>query len=258
MRVCAEGALRAHHAVASLSPFGVGVSVPSVDALCDFCDVLALPSPASRDGYTIAGTDIPFSSLPLSRGHAVFGGFIPKKWRETHAELYDCAEDESFLLKNAALTAEGGIATALTASGRSLYGLSVGIIGYGRIAQLLCERLSGFGVPICVYARRKEALTLARLGGFAAMPLRRDTVFKESVLFNTVPEPVFGETRTRGTLFAYDLGGGLPSALEDESGTTLPVTAMRGVPGVFAPRAAGEIILESLLGFLEDKAGALP
>ena len=258
MRVCAEGALRVHHSVASLAPFGVGISVPDTRALCSFCDVLVLPSPASRDGCLIAGTDIAFSSLPLDKRHAVFGGFIPNKWREKHPALYDCAEEESFLLKNAALTAEGGIATAMTASGRSFYGLSVGVIGYGRIAQILCTRLLGFGVRISVYARRAEALAHARLHGFDATPLQSDTVFSESILFNTVPEPVFAQTRVCGTLFAYDLGGGMESALSSLDGGTLSVVSMRGVPGVFAPTAAGEIILESLLAFIERNAGALP
>jgi hypothetical protein len=43
----------------------------------------------------------------------------------------------------------------------------------------------------------------------------------------------------------------MPSVLSRGDGGTLPVTAARGVPGVFAPTAAGEIIYESLALFLK-------
>lgn len=256
MRVCAEGALREGHTVASLSSFGVGTLLPSVSELCSFCELLVLPSPASRDGALISGTDVPFLRLPLCHLHTVFGGFIPKDWQKEGIPLYDCAESESFLLKNAALTADGAIATALSASGRAFYGLSVAILGYGRIAKLLAVRLCGFGVPVTVYARRAEARAEARLYGFCAKPLSADTVFSESVLFNTVPEPIFEKASTRGTLYAYDLGGGMPASLPSSLGEEVKVVSMRGVPGVFAPTAAGEIILEELLFHIEKIASA--
>lgn len=251
MRVCAEGLLRARHTVLSLSPFGVGVCLSSAQALTDGAEAVVLPSPATRDGVHIAGTDIPFSSLSFRAEQRVFGGFLPSAWKKDGVPLLDLSHSESFQLKNAALTAEGAIATALSASGRGFYGLSLAVVGYGRIGRLLAARLSGFGVPITVYARRKETRTEAALAGYKTHPLGEDTVFSESVLFNTVPEHVFARARARGALFAYDLGGGFPAELTLTDGGTLPTVSMRGVPGVFAPSAAGEIILEELLTLIE-------
>ena len=251
MRVCAQGLLGARHTVLSLSPFGVGVCLSSAKALIDGAEAVILPSPASRDGVHISGTDIPFSSLCFGSRQSVFGGFIPPSWKREGLRLFDFSESESFQLKNAALTADGAIATALSASGRGFYGLSFGIVGYGRIGRLLAARLSGFGVPVTVYARRKETRTEAALSGCRARALGKDTVFSESVLFNTVPEAVFAASKARGTLFAYDLGGGFPSELALADGGNIPVVSMRGVPGVFAPTAAGEIILEELLALIE-------
>lgn len=256
MRACAEGALQKGHSVASLSSFGEGVCVPSIQELCAFCELLVLPSPASRDGTLIAGTDIPFSRLPLSSHHAVFGGFMPKSWKTKGGYLYDCAESESFLLQNAALTADGAIATALSASGRAFFGTSIAVLGYGRIAKLLCARLRGFGVPVTVYARRAEARSEARLYGLHAKPLSSHTVFSEEMIFNTVPEPVFEGTSAPSARCAYDLGGGLPAVLPSPNGEGVRVVSMRGVPGVFAPTAAGEIILEELLRYIDHLASA--
>jgi len=251
MRVCAEGRLRARHTVLSLSPFGVGVCLSNAQALVDGAEAIVLPSPASRDGLHISGTDIPFSSLLFASHQSVFGGFIPPSWKREGLRLFDISASESFQLKNAALTAEGAIATALSASGRGFYRLSFGIVGYGRIGRLLAARLSGFGVPITVYARRKETRTEAALSGYRARALGEDTVFSEGVVFNTVPEAAFCSMKARGTLFAYDLGGGFPAELTLVDGGRVPVVSMRGVPGVFAPTAAGEIILEELLTLIE-------
>lgn len=250
MRVCAEGAIGKGYTVASLSPFGVGISVPSIEALCSFCDVLVLPVPATRDGEHILGTDVSLSSLPLSPRHAVFGGFFPKERLAPAHAVFDCAEKEDFLLKNAALTAEGAIASALQATGRSFYGCSIAVIGYGRIARFLLRRLSGFTKSLTVYARRPEALADAALCSYATSRLCEDSVIREEIIFNTVPEKVFARVSLSHPLYVCDLGGGMPAALATEGGDSFGVTAARGVPGVFAPTAAGEVILESLCSFL--------
>lgn len=213
-------------------------------------ELLVLPSPATRDGVTVSGTDIPFFALegcPLP----MLGGFLPNTLR---GDVYDFASDECFLLKNAALTAEGGIASALTASGCGFYGLSLGVIGSGRIARLLLHKLSAFGAPRTLYARRPEAREEARLCGIRALPLEADTLFTEDILFNTVPAPVFAHTKVSRAKYVCDLGGGMPAELEGEDGARVSVTACKGVPGVFAPEAAGRIIYESLKEYLSSRS----
>ncbi len=203
-------------------------------------DFLILPSPVTRDGIHIAGTNLPFDifkncSLPM------IGGFLPPSFP---ASVYDVAKDEAFLLKNASLTAEGGIAAALSATGRGFYGLSAGVIGFGRIAKLLLRKLSGFGIPLTVYARRGDARAEARLMGYRALPLGKDTVFEEHLLFGTVPARIFEENKVKNPLYICDLGGGMPCELKNANGESFSVTACRGVPGVFSPIAAGEILYE--------------
>ena len=238
MRVCAEGLLRARHTVLSLSPFGVGVCLSSAQALTDGAEAVVLPSPATRDGVHIAGTDIPFSSLSFRAEQRVFGGFLPSAWKKDGVPLLDLSHSESFQLKNAALTAEGAIATALSASGRGFYGLSLAIVGYGRIGRLLAARLSGFGVPITVYARRKETRTEAALAGYKTHPLGEDTVFSESVLFNTVPEHVFARARARGVVNEFFLS--LDVDLSDVVAVFFNSLQLRGDVGV--------IVKETVIG----------
>ena len=249
MRVLADAALADGHTVASLAPFGVGLGVTDIEALCRFSEVVVLPVPSTRDGVHLCGTTLPLSSLPLSPRHAVFGGFLPPSFRSER--LLDIAYDERTVYKNAVLTAEGAIASLLTATGCGLLGLSVGVVGFGRIARSLVYRLRGFGVPITVYARRPEALTEAESLGCRAVMLSPTLTLAEDVILGTVPAPIYGQMRVRRPVYLADLGGGMPASLPTEEGEVLPVTAARGVPGVFAPRGAGLVLWEALRAFLD-------
>lgn len=211
-------------------------------------ELLVLPVPLSKDGTHITGSALPLSLLEALT-LPMLGGFVPAALA---SRVYDIAAEESFALKNAALTAEGGIAGALSATGRGFYNLSVGVVGYGRIARLLLARLASFGAPLTVYARRPEALTDAALRGIRTVPLEEDTVLREDVIFSTVPAPVFGRVSVGNALYICDLGGGMPRVLPRLQGGEAEVTSYRGVPGVFAPTAAGEIIYESLKAFIAE------
>jgi len=245
MRVCAALAARDGHCVI---PYESGDDCAR--SLIQSSQVLVLPVPASRDGVHISGTELLFSSLPLPKDLAVFGGFIPASWKNRDG-IYDCAAEEPFTWANASLTAEGGIASALSATGRGFYGMRIAVLGFGRIAKLLLCKLSGFGVPITVYARRAEAIAEASLCGHTARPLDGQTVIEEDIIFNTVPAAVFAHIRAPRAVYCCDLGGGMPAEIDKSEGEKLTVTAARGVPGVFAPTAAGEIIYRSLSAFLE-------
>ncbi len=250
MRVLADAALADGHTVASLAPLGVGVGVADIEALCRFSKVVVLPVPSTRDGVHLSGTTLPLSSLPLSERHAVFGGFLPPSFHPCE-RLLDIAHDERTVYKNAVLTAEGAIASLLTATGCGLLGLSVGVVGFGRIARSLVYRIRGFGVPITVYARRPEALAEAESLGCRAVPLAPSLTLAEDVILGTVPAPIYGGLRVGRPVYLTDLGGGMPASLPGEGGEAFPVTSARGVPGVFAPRGAGLVLWEALRAFLD-------
>ena len=220
------------------------------DPLIRAAELLVLPLPASRDGIRLCGSELCFFSLPIPREMPVFGGFIPKEWK-TWRNLYDCADEEDFTWANAALTAEGGIATVLGATGRGFYGMRIAVCGFGRIAKLLLQKLNGFAVPLTVYARSDSALAEASLRGYTAKKLTPETVIAEEILFNTIPSPVFDAICAPNGIVCCDLGGGMPASLYQAEGKRLAVIAARGVPGVFAPLAAGEILYRSLARFIQ-------
>jgi len=66
---------------------------------------------------------------------------------------FDYMKDETYVLKNALLTAEGAVACLEENTDYSLIGKNILIIGYGRIAKALRKILSSYGSNITVCSR---------------------------------------------------------------------------------------------------------
>lgn len=224
-----------------------------IGALCENSDVLVLPVPASPDGERIGGTDVLFSSLSLPPALRVWGGAFPAGWKKEGIPLYDCLTEEPLQQKNAALTAQGAVRAALGATGRGFYGLSAAVIGYGRIGQYLARYLSGFGVPVTVYARREEVRAQAALCGYRARPFTPAMHLPDPLVFGTVPAPVYSAVTAEKNAFCMDLGGGMPPGLGEAK-----VISARGVPGRFAPVGAAEVLFDSLSAFLRKAEDTPP
>ena len=214
-------------------------------------DLLVLPYPATRDGVSVAGTDLPFSSLLLSPRTALFGGRLPPSWREGRPAA-DAEENEEYLCQNAYLTAAAGVGTALRAGERAFFRVKAAVIGYGRIGKESARMLRALGADTAVYVRREAAKKQAERDGFAAALLEDTSLLAESLIFGTVPAPAenLASLCVKDDALLYDLGGGLPPFLYTEEGVPIRVLPLRGAPGVFAPKAAGEIYGAAILDFI--------
>ena len=207
----------------------------------------ALPIPVTRDGEHITGTDIPLSSLTPRAGDRLFGGGIPEALRARFVgcSIIDALQDECFNQINARLTAEGGLSAALLATGRGLCGLGATVFGFGRIGKCTAHLLRGFTQSVTVVARRRETVAEARALGYTARLWRAPLHATGEVVFGTVPAPAYeGVTVDEGAV-CIDLGGGMPPILPPTDGE-VEVTAARGVPGIFAPRAAADAVYACL------------
>lgn len=213
--------------------------------------LLVLPYPATRDGHTVAGTSLPFSSLPLPPALPLFGGRVPAPWREGRRSG-DAEDNERYLCENAYLTAAAGVATALRAGERAFFRVTAGVVGYGRIGKETARMLRALGAAVTVYVRREAAREEAAKDGFRAALLGEGVRVPEDLLFGTAPAPAenLASLTVSPDALIYDLGGGLPSALKTSAGEDVGVLPLRGAPGVFAPRAAGEIYGGAILDFI--------
>ncbi len=246
MRVAAELLAKDGHEVRVCALVAPLPSIHKED-IFPFAQAVILPTPASRDGETVNGTDIPLSLFLSHPTVTLWGGSLPASFLARHPAAHDLLLDESLALVGAALTAEGGIAAALAATQRGFYHTSAAIFGYGRIATFLAKALTGFGVPVTVYARRREVRKRLALLGYQAKEWREAGFIEEDLVFNTVPSPVFEKTVFAEKALVFDLGGGL-AGYEGH-----PIVSLPALPGKFAPVAAGEAIYEVLSAFFRKE-----
>ncbi len=128
-------------------------------------DAIILPMPVSNDGIYV---NAPFASDPirlpsvlqtaLPEQTKIFGGrfseSVSAACRNAGYAPLDYAREDAFAIRNAVPTAEGAIQIALEKLPVTLHGLSVLILGAGRISLALQSRLLAFGAKVTVAARR--------------------------------------------------------------------------------------------------------
>lgn len=167
----------------------------------------------------------------------------------------DPMQRESFVLKNAVLTAEGAIHAAMDASDDALYGSRCAVIGCGRIGKALTGNLLALGAEVVAAARRKDVRAeMETIGAEScscdamslAMAVRRaDYVFATPPV-QLLTGDVLRAVR-RGTP-VIDLASP-PYCVDLTAAQELGVRAWRenGLPGRYCPKAAARIMLEEIL-----------
>lgn len=151
--------------------------------------------------------------------------------------------DAVYALENAALTAEGAIELLMRRSSREVMGMDVLVVGYGRVGQALARRLQGLGARVTVAARGQQARALARTQGCQAVGLENIGGPYGAVL-NTVPAPIL----------EGDYGGALCIDLASAPGgwpLGSAVLKAPGLPGLYAPKAAADVMAEAIYRVLE-------
>ena len=243
-------------------------------------DVVILPLPASADGVRIhcplhdQERLLRVATLLDGIGERLLlGGRFTEPIRSIADQLgvrwIDYFDSEVLQLKNAVPTAEGAIALAMHELPVTIDGVEAAVIGYGRIGELLGEKLRALGARVTVFARRAEQLTRAETHHHLVERLvcNQGSFFPKSlspyrVVFNTVPQRIITKEilqTVRRDCVLIDLAsapGGIDFSAAREMGLcTVWGTAL---PGKVAPESAGEILAQSINVILEETAGQLP
>lgn len=183
---------------------------------------------------------------------------MPLSFRARHGDaVRDILKYEPFVIKNALLTAEGGIASAMEKSDEAICGANCMVIGYGRIGRALTRMLMGLGGRVTVCARRAEVRAQAAIDGAeeASMGEMPGLIGGMRFIFSTVPERVMGTDSliniAKGAVL-IDLGS-LPYSFDIEAAVSMGVTAARepGLPGRYCPGSAADALLGAALELIE-------
>ncbi|SHO54027.1 dipicolinate synthase subunit DpsA [Anaerocolumna xylanovorans] len=279
------GDLRQVYMAEDLSSRGFSVLLYGLENLCskanmehakslaqaiDSSKVILTPIPFTKNGIHILSVDAKADLTPeilcthLKKGHMLYGGCFTKNIREfcEASDIYynDFMEEEEITLFNTIATAEGTIAEAIIGSDGNLHGSSCLILGYGRCAKTLAEKLKVLCGQLTIAARSPLAIAQAKTSSFNAvsLPALTDVISEYDYIFNTIPAPVLGRElleKTKQDVTIIDIASA-PGGVDFTAAKELSRNARLclGLPGKYSPKASAAFLTKYLLSSLGEKA----
>ncbi|MBR2133720.1 MAG: NAD(P)-binding domain-containing protein [Eubacterium sp.] len=170
----------------------------------------------------------------------------------------DYNKREEFLIYNAYLTAEGGIALLKENSKKSILFSNILITGYGRIAKALSRYLISMGANVCVCARSESARLQAAASGASTITFEElKKPHGYDFIFNTVPHTIFTKTELdalESDTVIIDLAsfpGGVDTLCAKSRGIKL--VDGRALPSRYSPESAGILIAKTVIKIIEEE-----
>ena len=222
----------------------------------DSADVVFLPVPY-KDGE--GNIKAPYATRKLSLGDIV-GAFPDSTYVLGRADdevkqmlarnrVADLLADETFLIDNAELTAEGAICAYLNASDTALAGVKCVVIGFGRIGKILSAMLRAYTCDVTATARREKDLALIRAAQLIAVHTNNvgETLYNADVVFSTVPCHVLGKEELWAipeSAHVIELASppyGVDMELAKKMGVDVRIEG--GLPGRYFPKSAATAML---------------
>ena len=209
-------------------------------------DVILLPVPTTKDKKTVfcpqSDKIIPLEYISNASDKSLI---LSCGYKFENKNCVDYLNLDGFCLLNAVPTAEGAIAHAIFDTPFCLWKSRVLVIGYGRVARVLTDRLIGIKCDVCVSARKDadfamlDALNIKHIHTSKAAELAENF----DIIFNTVDADVFnGNYKGLERCLLYDLS---TKGCIDYKNTDLNVVKLPGIPGKIAPETAGKIIAQT-------------
>ena len=212
-----------------------------------------LPVPSFNEDGSLRGS-VNFNEITtiLAETVTIIGGGLRNLDRN---HCWDLLQDESYLAKNAAITAYCALPMIMNALPVVMEGCPVLMIGWGRIGKMLAKLLHQLGADVTVASRSPEnRAILAALGYGAEDPTEMSYILgRYRLIINTAPAVTLSEAQLahrREDCVLIDLASvpGLPCS---------GVISARGLPGKYAPESSGKLIARTILGFCAQKEGRI-
>ena len=198
----------------------------------------------------------------VSEGSFVFGGDITPEGNTyalqhgiTYANILD---DDSFCIQNAIPTAEGVLKTAIANTDRTISGMQVLVLGYGRVGQAVCRLLLALGADVTAFTPSDKEIAWGQLYCVRAVPLSELSSFLAfaQTIINTIPALVLGEEeldQVQDSTLIIDMASGAGGVdYKHAEKRELRSLLLKGIPGVDAPVSAAQYIEESILHTLSQ------
>lgn len=174
----------------------------------------------------------------------------------------DLLERDDMSILNAIPTAEGAIQIAMEETDFTIYSSNCYVLGFGRVAKILADRLKSLGANVTCVARKNTDLAWIKALGYSAMHIKDlpDNIMYADIVFNTIPALVVGinildQART-DSLF-IDLAskpGGIDFKAADELG--IRTIHALSIPGRVAPNSAANYIKDTIYNIIDEMKGS--
>lgn len=233
------------------------------DEMFQKCGILIGPIPLIKN-IMPAERLVPAFEKLLGKNHLLIGGVIPPALAQfcTRRGIACCdlMLNEKIAILNAVATAEGAVMEAIGAGAINLHGSNCLVLGYGRCARVLAEKLKGMSAKVTVAARSEEALAYAQ--AFGMQPVHLSAV--KSVLpdcnfvFNTIPALILDS----GCLALFREGtviidiASAPGGVDYDAARQKQLNAKLcpGLPGKVAPKVSADILVGEIITILKERS----
>ena len=218
------------------------------NAKIENADILLLPVPTTRDNKNIfcpqTNKIIPLDEVYKAKPHTLI---LSCGYNFKIQNCIDYLKLDSFCLLNAVPTAEGAIARAINDIPFCLWQSRILVIGNGRIAKILADRLVGLRCDVTVSARKSADFSYLKALGIKHIHTHNVPQEAEqfNIIFNTIDVPLFDEVGKLKNCYLYDLS--TKGCIDFETAQKCGIKAVKlpGIPGKIAPHTAGKIIAQT-------------
>lgn len=217
---------------------------------------IILPLPTISNDY-ISGTCLTFDDIirNISDNQNIFTGNIDlNNCDNCHSYYYN----ESFLIKNSYLTAQGVLRLILEYVDYGLYDKSVAVIGYGRCGKAISSLLNGIGMNVTVFSRRTDTMNQVYYDGFIPRKITEinDLVDDYNFIVNTVPSNIVSkegaQKLTADNIYIEIASKPYGININETDFYNFKYILGKSLPGRFFPKSAGINIADTVIEILKE------
>jgi len=217
-------------------------------------DKIVLPFPSKKQNISfLSEKDVSISDF-FSKAQTVIGGMIDENIKKelsgAEIEFFDYFETESYVLKNAYITAQGVLRLLFENTKGIITGKTALVTGFGRIGESLAVMLKNLGLKVFVAVRSNIQTAKASSMGFDVIKISqiKSSVFYFDFIFNTVPFTVFSKNdvkHIKDTAVYFEIASS-PFGAEKDDFITADKKHIQAsaLPGKLYPQAVAENIYE--------------
>lgn len=199
--------------------------------------------------------DLP-SRLRFYTGYA--SPAVKEMYAKYSLELVEIFERDDVAIFNSIPTAEGALVMAIENTDRTIHDSNCIVLGMGRTGFTMARVLKGLGAHVKVGVRKSSDFARATECGFRPFYIKNleQEVSDVDLLFNTVPalivtaKTILHMPQTTVIIDLASKPGGTDFRFAERRG--IKALLAPGLPGIVAPRSAGQIMARCLLELISE------